>query len=158
MDKKNKEIVKNLNEIADLIEIKGTSSSLEKFREKAYRKAVLVLTEMDNEISEVYREKGIKGIIETKGIGKSIAEKIEEYLKKQKIKYLEDLRKETAVRQIVTYYFETKNINLDQLKESAKKNEIVYSRYTKPAKQLLELSGSVVKAKKAIEIVAQWAN
>jgi hypothetical protein len=43
------------------------------------------------------------------------------------------------------------------LKESAKKREIIYSRYTKPAKQLLELAGSVEKAKEAIVKVAEWA-
>jgi hypothetical protein len=158
MTKKNKEISKTLSEIADLIEIKGGSSSLERFRERAYRKAVLTLMEMDHDISKIYEEKGINGIIGIKGIGKSIAQKIEEYLKEQKIKYLEDLRKETSIRQIVTYYFKTKNVNLEQLKKSARKKEIVYSRYTKPAKQLLELAGSIDKAKKAISIVAEWAN
>ncbi len=158
MIKKNKEIGKILNEIADLTEIKGIKSSSERFREKAYRKAVLTLMELNWDISKIYEKKGIKGIIEIKGIGKSIAEKIEEYLKKGKIKYLEDLRKETAIRQIITHYFKTKNINLEQLKESARKKEIVYSRYTKPAKQLLELAGSIDKAKKAINIVAGWAN
>ena len=39
-----------------------------------------------------------------------------------------------------------------------KKRKIIYSRFTRPAKQLLELAGSVVKAKKAITIVAEWAN
>ena len=158
MTKRNKEIGQILNEIADLIEIKGASSPSEKFREKSYRKAVLAITELNQEISEIYKKNGIKGITQIKGIGKSIAEKIEEYLKKQKIKYLEELNQETAIRQIVTHYFETKNINLEQLKRSARKKEIVYSRYTKPAKQLLELSGSINKSKKAISIVAEWAN
>ena len=63
----------------------------------------------------------------------------------------------TAIRQIVTHYFETKGIDLTRLKRSARKREIVYSRYTKPAKELLELAGSIEKAKKAIDIVAEWA-
>ena len=44
------------------------------------------------------------------------------------------------------------------VKENAKKRKIIYSRYTKPAKQLLELAGSVEKAKEAINTVANWAN
>jgi hypothetical protein len=41
---------------------------------------------------------------------------------------------------------------------NAKKQKIVYARYTAPAKQLLELAGSVQEAKKAITKVAAWAN
>ena len=68
-----------------------------------------------------------------------------------------ELKEETAIRQIVTHYFETKGISLDQLKKNAKKRKIIYSRFTKPAKQLLELAGSVEKAEKAISKVAEWA-
>jgi len=46
--------------------------------------------------------------------------------------YLEELDEETAIRQIVTYFFETKGVNLEQLKNDAKKRDIVYSRFTKP--------------------------
>jgi hypothetical protein len=46
---------------------------------------------------------------------------------------------------------------LEQLKRNAKKRKIVYSRYTKPAKQLLELAGSVKGAKVAVDKVAEWA-
>ena len=48
-------------------------------------------------------------------------------------------------------------MNLSQLKRDAKKRKIIYSRFTKPAKQLLELAGSVQAAKKAISKVAEWA-
>jgi len=58
---------------------------------------------------------------------------------------------------VVTHYFETKGVNLDQLKKSAKKRNIIYSRFTKPAKQLIELAGNPEKAKKAIDIVSKWA-
>jgi len=144
---KNKEVAKILYEIADLLEIKGVS-----FKPKAYRKAALSLENLEQDISE------IKNIKQIPGIGESIAKKIKEYLKKNKISYYEKLKEETAIQQIVTYYFETKGISLDELKKSAKKKKIVYSRFTKPAKQLLELSGSVQKAKQAINKVAQWAN
>jgi hypothetical protein len=71
---------------------------------------------------------------------------------------LEELDEETAIRQIVTYFFETKGVDLGELKRNARKRDIVYSRYTKPAKQLLELAGSVDAAKDAIKRVADWAN
>ena len=68
-----------------------------------------------------------------------------------------NLLQETAIQQIVNHYFYTKGLSLEQIKNDAKKRKIIYSRFTKPAKQLLELAGSVEKAKKAISKVAQWA-
>jgi len=64
---------------------------------------------------------------------------------------------ETLIQQIVNHYFYTKGLSLEKIKESAKKKKIIYSRFTRPAKQLLELAGSVRKAKKAIDRVANWA-
>ncbi len=49
-------------------------------------------------------------------------------------------------------------MGLQELKENAKKRKIIYSRYTKPAKQLLELAGSIEAGKKSIDTVAAWAN
>jgi len=66
-------------------------------------------------------------------------------------------KKETAIQEIVNHYFFTKGLSLDQIKDDAKKQKIIYSRFTRPAKQLLELSGSVEKAKEAINKVAEWA-
>lgn len=64
---------------------------------------------------------------------------------------------ETAIQQIVNHYFYTKGLTLDKIKNDAKKKKIIYSRFTRPAKQLLELAGSVKKAKEAIDKVAEWA-
>ncbi|OQX71396.1 hypothetical protein B6D52_01640 [Candidatus Parcubacteria bacterium 4484_255] len=66
-------------------------------------------------------------------------------------------KKETEIQQIVNYYFYTKGLSLEKIKNDAKKKKIVYSRFTRPAKQLLELTGTVKKAKKAIDKVAKWA-
>jgi len=150
---KNYEIAKILFEIADLLEIRGVA-----FKPLAYRKAARFLENFNKDISLIYKEKGIKGVKDLPAIGESIAKKIEEYLKKGRIKYFEELKTETAIQQIVTYYFETKGIPLGELKRNAKKRKIVYSRFTKPAKQLIELAGSIEKAKEAIDKVAQWAN
>lgn len=150
----NKEISHIFKETAKLLEIKGDSA----FRINAYRKAAKSLDMLGQDISEIYATKGIRGIKELKGIGQSSAKKIEEYVKKGKITYFEDLKEETAIRQIVTHFFISKGLSLQELKENAKKRRIVYSRFTKPAKQLLELAGSIEKAKEAIDKVAAWAN
>lgn len=74
-------------------------------------------------------------------------------IKKIKAKRL----KETAIQEIVNHYFYTKGLTLEQIKEDAKKRKIIYSRFTRPAKELLVLAGSVEKAKQAIDRVAEWA-
>ncbi|MBZ9569890.1 hypothetical protein KJA16_03185 [Patescibacteria group bacterium] len=148
----NQKIAKILYEIEKLLTIKGTA-----FKPKAYRKAAKTLESLEKDVADIYQKERIKGLKKIQGVGKSIAKKIEEYLKKGKIKYYEELKEETAIRQIVTHYFKTKGVNLEQLKKSAKKRKIIYSRFTRPAKQLLELAGSVKKAEKAIDKVAEWA-
>jgi len=150
----NKEISKIFKETAQLLEIKGDSS----FHINAYKKAASYLDNLKEDVSDIYKEKGLSGLKVPRIIGDKNAIKIEEYIKHQKIKEYEDLKDETAVRQIVTYFFESKGLGLKELKENAKKRKIVYSRFTKPAKQLLDLAGSINKAKEAIKKVADWAN
>jgi hypothetical protein len=148
----NKKIAQIFYEIANLLEIRGTA-----FKPAAYIKAAKFLEGLDKDISTIYKEKKLKGLIALPKIGESMAKKIEEYLKKKKIKYFEELKKETAIQQIVTHYFQTKGLSLNQLKYNAKKKKIIYSRYVKPAKQLLELAGSLKKAFQALDKVAEWA-
>jgi hypothetical protein len=81
---------------------------------------------------------------------KTKKEKAEERKRKKK-------REETKIQEIVNHYFYSKGLTLEQIKDSAKKRKIIYSRFTRPAKQLLELAGSAKKAKKAISKVAEWA-
>ncbi len=149
----NQEIAKILYRTGEYLDIKGIT-----YKPKAYRKAAKVLENLEEDLSEVYQQRGLKGLEQISGVGKSIAGKIEEYLKKGKIKYYEELKKETAIRQIVTCYFKTKGLTLGEIKNDAKKKRIIYSRFTKPAKQLLELAGSVKKAEEAMNKVAEWAN
>ncbi len=82
------------------------------------------------------------------------------------LEYLEEIgaapplvrkEEETDIQKIVNYYFETKGFSLEEIKRNAKKKRIIYSRYTKPAKDLLDLTGSVKEAKRAINRVAEWA-
>jgi hypothetical protein len=70
----------------------------------------------------------------------------------------EKKRKETEIQAIVNHYFYSKGLTLDQIKRDAKKKKIIYSRFTRPAKQLLELAGSLKESKRAIDKIAEWAN
>ncbi len=159
----NKEIAKIFEDTIKLLEIKGDKALSYKIR--AYRNAINILNNLKIDISDIYKEKGLKGIREL-GIGEKNAKKIEEYIVSTlrhgsghgKITEFEELNEETAIQNIIAYFFQSKGLGLQELKENAKKRKIIYSRFTKPAKQLLELAGSVDKAKEAINTVAQWAN
>lgn len=66
-------------------------------------------------------------------------------------------KKETEIQEVINHFFYTKGYTLPQIKEDAKKRKIIYSRFTRPAKELIELAGSKEGAKKAISIVSDWA-
>lgn len=152
MTKRNLKLAKIFREIARLLEINSIP-----FKPKAYLKAAVALENLKEDVKDIYLKGGQKALEEIEGIGKSIASKIIEYLTKGKIQYFEELKEKTAIRDIVTFYFETKGINLNQLKRDSRKKKIIYSRFTRPAKELLTLAGSVEKAKEAIQKVAEWA-
>jgi hypothetical protein len=154
----NKKLSQIFLEIAELLDVKGNIEKGAAFKRGAYLKAAKSLDGLQEDISAVYKERGIKGIREALGVGESIGKKIEEFLKKKRIKYYDELKKDTAIQQIVAHYFKTKGLSLRWVKENARKKKILYSRFTKPAEQLLTLAGSVEKAKGAMDKVAEWAN
>jgi hypothetical protein len=154
----NKKIAEVFLDIIRLLDIKGKIEKSMPYRKFNYQKAAKALSLLQEDIDLIYKKSGISGVKKSLGIGDKMAKKIEEYLKKNKIKDYEDLKEDTALQQIITSFFETKGVTLSELKYNASKRKIIYSRFTKPAKQLLELAGSVEKAKEAIDKVAAWAN
>lgn len=151
--KTNEKIIEIFKDIAEILDVNSVF-----FKSRAYKKAIISIQELDKDLSIIYQEQGIKGLKSIKSIGESIAKKIEEYLKKGKIKYYDEIKTESAIRLIITHYFKTKGLTVDELKRDAKKRKIIYSRFTKPAKQLLDLAGSLENTKKAMDKVASWAN
>jgi DNA polymerase/3'-5' exonuclease PolX len=154
----NKKLAEIFQDVIRLLDIKGKIEKSMPYRKFNYQKAAKALESLQEDIAIVYKQSGLTGIKKMLGVGDKMAGKIEEYLKKKKIKDYEDLKEDTLLQQIITHFFETKGISLPELKYSARKRKIIYSRYTKPAKQLLELAGTVEKAKDAITKVAAWAN
>ena len=117
------------------------------------------MDKLAEDVGNIYlRQKSWKAFLAPKIIGEKNAKKIEEFVKNGKIKDYEKLKEETAIQNVIAYYFQSKGLGLQELKNNAKKRKIIYSRFTKPAKQLLDLAGSIEKAKQAIDTVAKWAN
>ena len=83
-----------------------------------------------------------------------MTEKTNQRLEKKRRK---KIKEETEIQKIVNHYFYTKGLTLERIKKDARKKKIIYSRFTRPAKQLLILAGSVRKAKAAMTRVADWA-
>lgn len=89
---RNQELAKIFYEIADYLEADNVA-----FKPYAYRKAALTLETLEHDVGEIYRQGGRKALEEIPGVGKSIAEHIEEYLKSGRMEYYEKLKKKMPV-------------------------------------------------------------
>jgi len=128
----NQEIAKILNEMAQLLEMKEVE-----FRPRAYEKAALSVEALDREVKDIYKENGLKGLMEIPGIGRGIAEHIEGLLKGGKFIEYEKLKKEIPVnitelssvegvgpKMIKILYKKLKVKNLSDLEKVAKSGKV----------------------------------
>jgi DNA polymerase (family X) len=67
------------------------------FKPQAYEKAADVLESLSENVEDIYKKDGVKGLMAISGIGKAMSEYIEEYLSTRKIKEYERLRKKIPV-------------------------------------------------------------
>ncbi len=127
----NKEIAKILNEIADLLDIKGENE----FRVRSYRNAARTISGMTESITQMADNK--KQIQSIPGIGESMAEKIEEISRTGTISQLDKLRDQIPASLVEIMKLEqvgpsrTRILNeelniesIDDLKKAAEKGEI----------------------------------
>ena len=89
---KNQELAKIFYELADYLEMEGVA-----FKPYAYQKAAITLETLEEDIEEIYKRGGREALLKISGIGESMADKIEEYLKTGKIKYYEELKKRVPI-------------------------------------------------------------
>ena len=82
------------NEIADILELEGSDR---KFEVRAYRKAALSIESMQEDVSSLYKERGIEGLLGIPGVGKGLALKIEEYIKTGRMRKYEELKRQYPV-------------------------------------------------------------
>ena len=67
------------------------------FKPQAFEKAARILENLSEDAAEIYARGGLKALKEIPGIGESLAEKIEEFIKTGKIKYHAELKKKCPV-------------------------------------------------------------
>jgi len=144
----NRDIAKIFYQIAQYLEMKDVP-----FKPQAYEKAAIILEDLKEDVKELYQKGGKEALLDIPGIGKSMAEKIEEYIKTGKIKEYEELRKEIPVnleelmaveglgpKRIKILYEKLKIKDLDSLELAAKSHKIapLFGFGEKTEKNILE--------------------
>ena len=86
----NKQLADTFMLIGNLLEIKGEIH----YKYLAYKKAAETLVDLPRNASDIYEDGGTKALMEIPGVGKAIAEKIEELLTTDKLGFLERLTEE----------------------------------------------------------------
>jgi DNA polymerase (family 10) len=89
----NQELAKIFYNLASYLEMEEVA-----FKPQAYEKAAIALEALEEDVKDVYKKGGLKALEEIPGVGKSIAEKIEEYIKTGKIKYYQDFKKRLPIK------------------------------------------------------------
>ncbi|PMP83786.1 MAG: DNA polymerase III, partial [Caldisericum exile] len=127
---RNKEVAEKFYELAEVAELAGENP----FKVKAYLEAARVIENLTIPIEELAKENKLD---EIKGVGKSIAEKIKEYLEAGKITKLEELKKLVPVgllelekvpglgaKRVKVLYEKLGVKNLEDLERAAKEHKI----------------------------------
>src|SRR5215212_7425226 len=84
---RNGDVIKLLEEIGDLLEVKGELP----FKINAYRKAAREIDDLQEDVARVHSEGRLR---EIPGVGPALEQKISEYLETGQLRYLEKLRAE----------------------------------------------------------------
>jgi DNA polymerase (family 10) len=129
---KNQELSKIFNDMARFLEMDGVA-----FKPFAYQRAALSLEGLSQDVGEIYRNGGVRALLEIPGVGKAIADHIEEYLKTGKVKHYEEFKKKMPLkidellrvegmgpRKIKILYQKLGVKNLKDLEKAAKANKI----------------------------------
>ena len=130
---RNLELAQIFYRMADLLEMKEASF----FESRAYNKAARVLESLEKDVTDVYKEGGLDALEKISGVGKGIALKIEEFIKTNRIKGYQKLKKECPVeldslmlveglgaKRIKVLYKKLKIRNLKDLEKAAKAGKI----------------------------------
>jgi DNA polymerase (family 10) len=88
----NGEIASILFRIADLLELQGVE-----WKPRAFRAAASAIESMPEQASALYKKGGARALEEIPGVGRAIAEKMEELFTTGKLRYFEELKKNSPM-------------------------------------------------------------
>ncbi|MCL5017048.1 MAG: helix-hairpin-helix domain-containing protein, partial [Patescibacteria group bacterium] len=88
----NQTIARIFREIAIFLAMENVS-----FKPQAYEKAADVIDELTDAVDLIYKKGGVKSLVRSPGVGVSMAEKIEEFIRTGRVKYFEDLKKKWPI-------------------------------------------------------------
>ncbi len=91
----NKRLSEMFAEIADMLSVDTKPTA--RFEVRAYQNVSMVIGSLQEDISDIYAEKGIKGLMEINGVGKGIASSIEEFIKTGRMKKYDGLKKKYPI-------------------------------------------------------------
>ncbi|MDQ4067601.1 MAG: DNA polymerase/3'-5' exonuclease PolX [Thermoproteota archaeon] len=87
---KNSDVAKAMRDLGFLTEIIEEDPNV-LFRARAYYRAADTIAGLQENVTDIYGRHGVNGLLEIPSVGKAIASKIEEYIKRSRIQHLEEL-------------------------------------------------------------------
>ena len=131
----NKKIASMLAEIADMLSIEEKPTT--RFEVRAYQNASMVIGSLEEDLGDLYKRAGLKGLMDIRGIGKGIASSIEEYIKTGHMSKYETLKKRFPIdfagltkieglgaKRIITLYRKLGVKNIDDLKKAINSHKV----------------------------------
>ncbi len=131
----NSQIAELFDEIADMLSLDEKKDR--KFEVLAYRKAALTIGSMQEDVGEIYKKKGLEGLMELPGVGKSIAASIKEFVDTGRMQKYEDFKKRYPIdfknltkvpglgsKRAFRLYKDLKVRNIEELKKAIAKHKI----------------------------------
>ncbi|MCL4365344.1 MAG: DNA polymerase/3'-5' exonuclease PolX [Candidatus Marsarchaeota archaeon] len=87
----NSQVAGLFDEIADMLSLDERKDR--KFEVLAYRKAAMTISSLQEDVGDIYRKKGMYGLMELPGVGKGISGAIREFIETGRMRKYEDLKK-----------------------------------------------------------------
>jgi len=93
---KNSDVAKAMRDLGFLTEMTEEDPNVQ-FRARAYYRAADTIASLSENATDIYDKYGVNGLLEIPSVGKAIASKIEEYLKRGKMQHLEELKAKVPI-------------------------------------------------------------
>lgn len=129
---KNREIAKELNEIAEIMEIQEIQ-----WKPRAYRSAARKIENLSEDLEDIYKQQGKKGLEKIPSIGKKLSQHIADLIDQGRVKKWDKLRKKSVPglhellhieglgsKKVKKLFSELNIKNIDDLQQAAQNNQI----------------------------------